>query len=110
MSTSSGLRLDPVTTSARWRGRAVPLTPRELSLLALLVAHPGRLITAEELSVHAWGEPLVSRETVASAVKRVRSRLRSVECDPDALVTVRALGYRWDGEPGTASHGLGQAG
>ncbi|MFN8169388.1 MAG: helix-turn-helix domain-containing protein [Candidatus Nanopelagicales bacterium] len=96
---SSGLVLEADEPLARWHGGTVALSAREESLLALLVRHPGRLVTHEELSHHAWDEPLVSREAVISTVKRVRARLRSIGVPDDSLVTVRGLGYRWDPRP-----------
>ena len=77
-------------------GHDLGLPERQRLLLLLLLRHPGRLLTAEELSVHAWGEARASRDAVASAVKRIRLRLREVGVDEDCLVTVRGLGYRWD--------------
>jgi DNA-binding response OmpR family regulator len=83
-------------------GHDLGLPERQRLLLLLLLRHPGRLLTAEELSAHAWGEARASRDAVASVVKRVRRRLREVGLDDDCLVTVRGLGYRWD-EPGYAA-------
>ena len=93
---SAGLVLDAARGTAVWHGEPLGLTARELALLELLARHPGRLITGEELSEHAWSELLVSRHTVASTVKRIRARLREAGFDAEALVTVRGLGYRWD--------------
>jgi DNA-binding response OmpR family regulator len=72
------------------------LPERQHQVLLLLLRHPGRLITPEELSAHAWDEPWASRDAVASVVKRIRARLRDVGIADDCLVTVRGLGYRWD--------------
>jgi len=89
-------------------GRLLHLPPRQTDLLLLLLRHPGRLITPEELSLHAWGEPFASRDAVASVVKRIRIRLREVGVDDSHLTTVRGLGYRWD-EPQPVAHELTRA-
>jgi two-component system response regulator RegX3 len=89
-------------------GRALRLPPRQSDLLLLLLRHPGRLITPDELSAHAWGESVASRDAVASVVKRIRVRLREVGVDDACLTTVRGLGYRWD-EPDHVSHELTRA-
>jgi DNA-binding response OmpR family regulator len=80
-------------------GHDLGLPERQRRLLLLLLRHPGRLLTADELSEHAWGEAQASRDAVASVVKRIRLRMREVGLDDNCLMTVRGLGYRWD-EPG----------
>jgi two-component system KDP operon response regulator KdpE len=77
-------------------GAVVVLSARERALVLLLARHPGRLITHDELGAHAWAEHIASHDSVASAVKRVRSRLRQLGVPADVLSTVRGLGYRWD--------------
>jgi DNA-binding response OmpR family regulator len=89
-------------------GRPLRLPSRQADLLLLLLRHPGRLITPEELSVHAWGEHDTSRDAVASVVKRIRIRLREIGVDDSFLATVRGLGYRWD-EPDPVAHDLTRA-
>ena len=94
---TSGLVLDEPSGSASYDGNPVPLSRRQFDLLLVLVSNPGRLITSAELARHAWGERHDSSETVRSAVKAVRARLRAAGGSPDAVATVWGLGYRWDG-------------
>jgi len=91
--------LDPQRCAARFGRRAVEFSRAEYAVLELLVAHPHVLITREELSVHGWHEPLRSTDRVTSAVKRIRQRLARAGVDAEQLVTIHALGYRWDPSP-----------
>jgi two-component system response regulator MprA len=94
--------LDPQLSVARFGPRTVEFSRAEYAVLELLVAHPHVLITREELSVHGWHEPLTSTDRVTSAVKRIRQRLARAGVDADQLVTIHALGYRWDPRPEAA--------
>jgi DNA-binding response OmpR family regulator len=93
----SGLVLHAGARAASFRGVTVDLTPRQVDLLMLLVRHPGRMLSPRELATHAWGETRDPSETVRSAVKVIRARLRTAGLRADALVTVWGVGYRWDG-------------
>jgi DNA-binding response OmpR family regulator len=94
---TSGLVLDEPSGEASYDGTPVALSSRQFDLLLVLVSNPGRLITSYELAEHAWGERQGSSETVRSAVKAIRSRLRASGAPPEILATVWGLGFRWDG-------------
>jgi two-component system response regulator MprA len=94
--------LDPRRCLARFGARDIEFSRAEYAVLELLVAHPRVLITREELSVHGWHEPLTSTDRVTSTVKRIRQRLARAGVDADQLVTIHALGYRWDPRPEAA--------
>jgi DNA-binding response OmpR family regulator len=82
--------------AASYAGVPLPLSARQFDLLYVLVSHAGRLITPVELAVHAWGEPLGSRESVRKSVTAIRLRLEGLGAPPEHLATIRSLGYRWD--------------
>jgi DNA-binding response OmpR family regulator len=75
------------------------LSAAEFAVMDLLASHPHVMLTREEVSEHAWDEPLATPDRVTSAVKRIRQRLRAAGVDPDQLATIHALGYRWDPRP-----------
>jgi DNA-binding response OmpR family regulator len=92
----SGLVLDELTGEASYEGRRISLSARQFDLLVVLVGNAGRLVTPQELALHAWGERMNSSETVRSAIKAVRARLGCAGVPVERLVTVWGLGYRWD--------------
>ncbi len=91
-----GPHLLPDRRTAVFDGQAVVLSEIEYRVLELLVLHPGVMLTREEVAAHAWGETLRSPDKVTSTIKPIRHRLRAAGVDPDQLVTIHALGYRWD--------------
>ena len=74
------------------------LTAQEFRLLAHLVTHPGRTFSRDELISGAWGfDYQGTARTVDNFIRQLRLKF---EPDPDApryFVTVRGLGYRFEG-------------
>ena len=77
-------------------GRPVPLTGRELALLAQLVRHPGRTFGREELMEAVWGSRFGDRSTVTVHVRRLRAKLEVDPRQPQRIVTVWGVGYRFE--------------
>jgi DNA-binding response OmpR family regulator len=68
------------------------LTPKEFELLFVLLSHPNRIFTREQLMNEIWGYDSESFErTVDTHIKRLRDKLDTEDIE---LVTVRGLGYK----------------
>ncbi|MEO0602624.1 MAG: winged helix-turn-helix domain-containing protein, partial [Myxococcota bacterium] len=81
-----------------WHGDEVtPLTDQEAALLAYLAERPGRAVPREELLAQVWGyaEAVVTR-AVDAAVRRLRSKIEADPSDPNHLLTVHSVGYRFE--------------
>jgi DNA-binding response OmpR family regulator len=69
-----------------WRG------PKELDLLALLVAEAGRVVTRERIMREVWDtEWLGSTKTLDTHILSLRNKLGA-----DAIATLRGVGYRFE--------------
>jgi two-component system response regulator RegX3 len=80
-------------------GRVVELSRREFDLLALLLSPPGQVRTREELIDRLWaGLDLADTRTLDTHVRRLRVKLEEDPSDPQYLVTVRGVGFRFDPE------------
>ncbi len=80
-------------------GRVVHLSRREFDLLALLLSPPGQVRTREELIDRLWtGLDLADTRTLDTHVRRLRVKLEHDPADPEYLVTVRGVGFRFDPE------------
>ena len=88
------LQLDRVRMRASRAGVPLNLTARELALLELLMAAPGRMFSRERILSSVWGhseDPLTN--VVDVYIRRLRSKID--ENQSVALIqTVRGLGYR----------------
>jgi DNA-binding response OmpR family regulator len=87
------LVLDPVRRAARRGARDLFLTAREVALLEVLLAPPGRVVSTEELLERVWDE---NADPFTTAVKVAISRLRRKLGDPPLITTVPNAGYRLD--------------
>ena len=90
------LRLDPAQHQV-WRGdTSVALTPRQFSLLELLMRRPGEVLSKASILEHVWdfayeGDPNI----VEVYVRQLRQRI-DIPFGRETLRTVRGAGYRLD--------------
>jgi DNA-binding response OmpR family regulator len=92
------IEVDTRKAQVRRGGEPVPMSMREYELLKYLVAHRGRVVSRDELLREVWGyEPSVASRTVDTHVGWLRQKLESDAAEPQWIVTVRGVGYRFDG-------------
>ncbi len=88
------LRIDRRARRVHLDGAEVQLAPKEFDLLSLLASEPGRVRTREELIEQVWDEHWWgSTKTLDVHVAALRRKLTH----PDWIVTMRGVGYRFDG-------------
>ena len=88
--------LDPERHEVRVRGELVSLPPKEFSLLHLLLARKGRLVTRHFMLEEIWGPDYFGdTKTLDVHVKRVREKIEEEPRQPQHIVTVRGLGYKF---------------
>lgn len=92
-----GFHHDEAGARLAWRGRWLDLTRYEYRLLALLVAHPGRIYARAQLMDLVWHDALDTVDrTVDTHVKTLRAKLREVDSSADPIRTHRGMGYSLD--------------
>ena len=77
-----------------WRGsEALHLTPKAFAVLNILLAHPGRLVTKDELWQAVWPGVAVSDAALTVCIREIRQRLHDDARAPRVIETVhrRAL-------------------
>lgn len=97
---SQGFRFGPVTLIPAERlvlkeGRPVPLTPKAFDLLAFMAAHPGRLLTKDELMQAVWPDAIVEESNLSYNVFAIRKALGGGEETERFVETVPKRGYRF---------------
>jgi DNA-binding response OmpR family regulator len=85
------LRLDPAQRVAHRAGRRLDLSPKELSVLELLLAARGAVVSPEQLLERAWDS---EADPFSNVVKVTISRLRRKLGEPTIIETVPGAGYR----------------
>jgi DNA-binding response OmpR family regulator len=85
------LQLDPSRRVATRSGRLLSLAPKEFTVLEVLLAAPGVVVSAEELLERVWDE---HADPFTNAVAVTISRLRRKLGDPPLIETMARVGYR----------------
>ncbi|HVL84985.1 MAG TPA: response regulator transcription factor [Pseudonocardia sp.] len=79
-------------------GAEVSLPLKEFDLLEYLLRNVGRVLTRGQLIDRVWGADYVGdTKTLDVHVKRLRSKIEADPSMPVHLVTVRGLGYKFEG-------------
>ena len=82
-----------------WRkGKKVQLTALEFKLLHVFLAHRGQVLTIDQLMKEVWGSDVFLTDSVVyTHVNNLRAKLEEKPAKPRLLVSVRGIGYRFDG-------------
>lgn len=89
--------LNPETRCADMAdGTSIPLRDKEYDLLRYLLAHPGRVISQDELLVRVWGNAAGAAHTRTVAVTLARLREKMGPEVASHIDNVRGRGYKWN--------------
>lgn len=92
------VRIDVDRHSVSVRGEQVSLPLKEFDLLELLVRNSGRVLTRGQLIDRVWGNNYVGdTKTLDVHIKRLRAKIEKDPAEPTHLLTVRGLGYKFEG-------------
>ena len=93
------LVLDSAKFQATKDGTPIPFTPKELKIVLALAAHPGVVLTREQLVEAVWGREFVGEtSSITVFIKKIREKLEDDPSDPRMIKTVWGVGYRLDPE------------
>jgi two-component system alkaline phosphatase synthesis response regulator PhoP len=90
--------LDMARFELRRNGESIDTTTTELKLLAAFVRNRGRLLTRERLLDEVWGPGIaVTDRVIDNHIVSLRKKIEDEPSAPRYLISVRGLGYRFDG-------------
>ena len=93
---ANGLSIDLAGRTVERDERLVPLTYVEFELLRVLVSNRGRAFTRQELLEELWGgSEYRDPRTIDVHVRHLREKLEHDPKEPQLIVTVRSVGYRF---------------
>jgi DNA-binding winged helix-turn-helix (wHTH) protein/predicted Zn-dependent protease len=84
--------VDPASRTFSRNGAPIPLYPKAFEILIYLVAHPGRVITKEEIFQAVWPESFVEEGNLARQISALRKALGDRS---DYIATVPGRGYQF---------------
>ena len=90
------VRIDMSLRQATVRDREVELSRKEFDLLALLVSESGNVVTRAQCMERIWRDRTKGdSRTLDTHVKRLRKKVELTPAQPQHIVTVRGIGYRF---------------
>jgi DNA-binding response OmpR family regulator len=92
------LEMDFSRCELRRAGEAVEITPLEFKILAAFIRRRGRVLTRDELLDKVWGHgTFLTDRVVDNHIMNLRKKIEPEPSRPRYLISVRSLGYRFDG-------------
>ncbi len=93
------LKMDFSTYEVFVDGQKKELALREFELLRFFVQHPLRVYSREQLLDLVWGrDTFVEPRTIDVHVRRLRQQIERDDSNPELILTVRSVGYRFNPE------------
>lgn len=93
---SGGITVDLERFQVQVNGEMISFTPKEFKLLKILLSHPGKVFTREQLLDRVWGFDFnVDTRTVDVHVRYVRQKVEQDPANPKYIKTVRGVGYKF---------------
>ncbi len=93
--TWGNLSLDPSTYEVSYANKPLHLTPKEFSLLELLLRNGRRVLSRSVILDRLWSsENPPEEETVKAHIKSLRMKLKAADAPENLVETVHGLGYR----------------
>jgi DNA-binding response OmpR family regulator len=92
------LRLDLARHEVSLRGEPLSMRPKEFELLLFLARHRGQVLSRDLILERVWGWDYVGgSRTVDVHVRALREKIEADPARPVRIVTVRGVGYRFEG-------------
>jgi len=90
-----GLVVDDEQKLVTVDGEPRQLTPIQYKILLLLIKHPGRVFSIEDIYARVWGDRGINVEnTVAVHIRNLREKIEINPSDPKYLKVVWGIGYK----------------
>ena len=96
--TSNNLVLEIDRHSVTINDKQVDIRPKEFALLTLLMENAGKALTRNQILDNIWGENYVGdHRTVDVHIRWLRQKIETYPNRPQRIITVRGIGYRFEG-------------
>lgn len=96
--TFGDLTIDMARHEVRRGGHVIPLKPKEYELLVFLVRHRGIVLSRDLILERVWGWDYAGEtRTVDVHIRWLREKIEPNPAAPRRIVTVRGVGYRFEG-------------
>lgn len=88
------LSLDRTSYTIKVKGTDIPVTRQEFKILELLMLHPDKVYSKQEIYDYAWNDVYIGEDkTVNVHISNIRKKLREA-ADDDYIETVWGIGFK----------------
>ena len=92
------VEVDATRCEVRRAGAVVDATATEFKLLSAFIRNRGRVLSREKLLDEAWGQgTFLTDRVVDNHIVALRKKIEREPAEPRFLISVRGMGYRFDG-------------
>lgn len=89
--------VDFARREVRRGGTVVDFTPLEFRLLNAFIEARGRVLSREQITSKTWDREFMSDRVVDTHIANLRKKIEADPSDPRFIISVRGVGYRFDG-------------
>jgi DNA-binding response OmpR family regulator len=95
---SNGIQVLLLQGQAYKNGELLDLTAAEYKLLCLFMRNPNTVLTKEQILDKLWDcdGNYIDNNTLTVYIRRLRIKIEDNPSDPQMLLTVRRMGYKWN--------------
>lgn len=95
---SNGIKIMLLQGQAYKNGKLLDLTAAEYKLLCLFMKNPNRVLSKEQILDMLWDcdGNYIDSSTLSVYMRRLRIKVEDNPSEPQMLLTVRRMGYKWN--------------
>ena len=95
---SNGIKINLLQAQVYKNGEQIELTAGEYKLLCLFVRNPNIVLTKEQILERLWDcdANYIDSSTLTVYIRRLRMKVENNPSEPEMILTVRGMGYKWN--------------
>lgn len=95
---SNGIKINLLQAQAYKNGEQIELTAGEYKLLCLFIQNPNIVLTKEQILQRLWDcdANYIDSSTLTVYIRRLRMKVENNPSEPEIILTVRGMGYKWN--------------
>ena len=95
---SNGIKINLLQTVVYKNGEQIELTAGEYKLLCLFMQNPNIVLTKDQILQRLWDcdANYIDSSTLTVYIRRLRIKVENNPSEPEMILTVRGMGYKWN--------------
>ena len=95
---SNGIKINLLQTVVYKNGKQIELTAGEYKLLCLFMQNPNIVLTKDQILQRLWDcdANYIDSSTLTVYIRRLRIKVENNPSEPEMILTVRGMGYKWN--------------